>query len=280
MSAADTLSATPSRPPPANPPLTHPRRRLVIPYTVLAVSLLLTFAAAAYVAITSAARDRARFESAVERTQSAIQQRLETYVNLLYGVAGLFAAQDSKVSLKEYQAFIERLALTERYPGIQGIGVSGRATAGELPNLVEQMRREGFSDFAVRPSEPRDAYHAIVFLEPLDRRNRQAIGYDMFTDPTRRAAMERARDTGNAATSGKVTLVQEIDEAKQAGFLIYVPIYFTKTTPATVEQRRQTLGGFVYSPFRADDLLAGIFGTERFASGIRFSVYDGDQALP
>ena len=94
----------------------------------------------------------------------------------------------------------------------------------------------------------------------------------MFTEPTRRLAMERARDTGTPAASGLVTLVQEIDGNPQAGFLIYMPVYRTPMIPATVEERRRSLYGFVYSPFRGDDLLRSILGTPR---DVGFSVYDG-----
>src|SRR5260370_37229333 len=87
------------------------------------------------------------------------------------------------------------------------------------------MHREGNPSFKIWPEGNRAEYHSIIYLEPLDRRNQVAIGYDMFTEPTRRAAMEQARDTGLPAASGRVTLVQEIDAEKQAGFLIYAPGY-------------------------------------------------------
>ncbi len=88
--------------------------------------------------------------------------------------------------------------------------------------------------------------------------------------------MARARDTGQPAASGRVTLVQEIDEDEQAGFLIYVPVYEGGVTPDTIEARRDALIGFVYSPFRMDDLLDGVLGTThpRLAVDIYDSVLD------
>jgi signal transduction histidine kinase len=260
----------------AEHPPTKTPARLLIPFLVLAVSLVITVAMAAYVSLTAAAKDRARFENITQRAQAAIQTRLETYVNLLRGVAGLYAAMERKVTLQHFQAYVERLNLTERYPGIQGIGVSGMVVGGDFAGLRETMQKQGVPNFEIYPGGPREQYHAILFLEPQDERNRRAIGYDMFTEPTRRAAMELARDSGNAAASGKVSLVQELDEQKQAGFLIYVPVYVIPVTPSTLEQRRQAIGGYIFSPFRVDDLLQGIFGSERSPSGISFSVFDGD----
>src|SRR5205807_9605227 len=74
---------------------------------------------------------------------------------------------------------------------------------------------------------------------------------------------------------GRVDLVQEVDgEAHQAGFLIYVPVY--RSQPTTIEQRRRDLIGFVYSPFRSDDLLKGI-GDSDEDSTVEYSVYNGAQ---
>lgn len=266
MKADSTLRREPSR------------RRTWIPYLVLLIALLLTGAATYYVRATAQARDRVRFETSVQRTQYNIDSRLETYITLLRGGAGLFAANEA-VTRDVFHAYVERLRLPEHYPGIQGIGFSARVKPPERDALVADLRRQGIADFTLRPEYERDEYHAIIYLEPSDSRNRTAIGYDMFTEATRRAAMERARDTALRAASGRVTLVQETDEQKQAGFLIYVPVYRDGVVPPSMAERRELLQGFVYSPFRAGDLLQGVFGQEQLPD-VDFQVFDGDELTP
>jgi len=252
----------------------NPTRRLWAPWLVLALTLLGAAAAASYVARAARARAALRFENAVHRTEDDIRTRLDAYVAVLRAGAGLFAARGD-VTREEWRAFVGRLELPSRYPGVQGVGFSARVAPGGDDGLADAMRRQGFEDFALRPAGEREERHAILFLEPLDRRNRAALGFDMFSEPARREAMERARDTGEPAASRRLTLVQEIEEeGKQPGFLIYVPVYRGGATPATVEERRAALAGFVYSPFRAADLLAGIFGHEP-SPLVNFRVYDG-----
>jgi signal transduction histidine kinase/CheY-like chemotaxis protein len=241
------------------------------PYFVLLVALALTALAAYYVRRTAHTADRMRFENAVQRTQTEVERRLETYSALLRSGAGLFAAS-TEVTRADFKAFTDRLGLRAHYPGIQGLGYTVRLRPEDRAALVARMRQTA-PDFTLRPDYERSEYHAIVYLEPLDRRNQAAIGYDMFTDAVRRAAMEQARDTGEPAASGRVTLVQEVEGAKQAGFLIYVPVYRAGQMPATVEARRDALAGFVYGPFRADDLLTGIFAEQQ--PEVDFEVYDG-----
>lgn len=253
----------------------QPRRKW-IPYFVSAIALVLTAEATTYVAITAKAKDKLRFENAVGRSQDDIQQRLNTYITLLRGGSGLFAANDS-VSDAQFGAFVNRLNLRQHYPGVQGIGFSVRVTPQEKDALVADMKRQGVENFSIRPNYQRSEYHSIIYLEPQDRRNKAAIGFDMFSESTRRAAMERARDTAAPAASSKVTLIQEIDKQKQAGFLIYVPVYRNGDIPNTVAERRAKLKGFVYSPFRANDLMIGIFGSEKYPS-VNFQIYEGGSA--
>lgn len=253
-------------------------RRIWIPYFVLAITLVLTTLSTYYVAKTSEDKDRLRFENAVQRTQNDIQNRLDTYIAMLRAGSGLFAAND-QVSLAQFRAYVNRLELQRRYPGIQGIGLSVRITPEEKDAIAADMQRQGYKDFSIQPDFNRAEYHTIIYLEPLDQRNQAAIGFDMYTESVRRAAMALARDSGAPAASGRVILVQEIDSDKQAGFLIYVPVYRNGETPATVTERRNALRGFIYSPFRAGDLMSGILGTTQY-SVLDIEIYDGADLEP
>ncbi|NJR19275.1 MAG: response regulator [Calothrix sp. CSU_2_0] len=250
-------------------------RRGWLPYAILLGTLLLTGLFSYYAAIASRTKDSLRFQNEVERTESDIKNRLQTYIVLLQGTSGLFAT-NQQITKQDFHSYIKHLQLQEKYPGIQGIGFSTRITSTDVQSLVAYMRSQGVTNFTVHPNTPRSEYHSIIYLEPLDKRNQAAIGYDMFTQATRRAAMERARDTGLAAASGRVTLMQEIDPHKQAGFLIYLPVYSQDKAKQTVSERKNALLGFVYSAFRADDLLAGIFKNQKYPL-INVDIYDSQK---
>jgi len=253
--------------------------RHLVPGVVLGLSLLLCLAVTLLLRANAQARDQARFENVVQATSDRIQRRLDSYEALLRGTSGLFATQ-REVTPSEFSEYVGLLEVQSHYPGIQGIGFTRRLSPEERPTLEAWARTQaGLPDFQVWPEDFTEELHSVLLLEPRDERNRAAMGFNMYSEPTRREAMDRARDTGMPAVSGKVTLKQEIDEAKQAGFLLYVPVYKGGCVPATVEGRREALVGFVYSPFRADDLLNGIFGTER-RPRVAFQLYDGEGAEP
>jgi signal transduction histidine kinase len=250
-------------------------RQSPAPWLAFGITLLLTFAASGLVAFAVDGRDSARFDNATQSTVSEVRVRLETYVAVLRGADGFFAASES-VDHDEFREYAAHLNVQRHFPGIQGIGFARRMERDEIRDLVEDMRALGLPFFAVRPLEPARAdFFPIVYLEPQDRRNRAALGYDMFSDSVRREAMERARDKGAAAISGRVRLVQELDEPDpQPGFLIYHPVYSDGTVPATVEERRRLITGFVYAPFRARDLFDAIVPNSR-RNQLAFRVMDG-----
>jgi signal transduction histidine kinase/CHASE1-domain containing sensor protein/ActR/RegA family two-component response regulator len=274
---ADTLeSALPMNTDPRTPAPRAPRSW--IPLFVLGVSLALTFAATYYVAVTAQARDRLRFQASVQRTQASIENRMDTYIVLIRATSGLFAS-DNTVSREQFRTFLSSVELRRRYPGIQGIGFAQRVRGEERERFVEAVRAEG-TGFRIWPESAGPEHFPILYLEPLDRPNLQALGFDMLTEPVRRAAMERARDTGLPAASGKVTLVQEtVERKKQAGFLIYIPVYRRGAPLATLADRREALEGFVYAPFRAEDLLAGTFGAG-MSPAVAFQVFAGQGTNP
>ncbi|HEV7240031.1 MAG TPA: CHASE domain-containing protein [Thermoanaerobaculia bacterium] len=249
-----------------------------LPWYVFSVFVVLTLLATSFVWQTTRDADRARFDNAVQLTRDAIDSRLDTYINVLTATRGLMAS-DPALPLHDLRDYIRSHEVQRRYPGIQGIGLTLRVPTAEVPRLEAEMRRDGFADFHVWPrDESRPEVYATVLIEPMDRRNKATLGYDMFSSPVRREAMIRARDTGLPSASGHVTLMQEIDSLKQPGILIYTPVYTTGTTPATVAERRAALTGFIYAPFRAYDLLHGIFGSQ-VRTEIGFEISDRGRLL-
>jgi PAS domain S-box-containing protein len=220
------------------------------------------------------ARDRFNFES--EDISDAIRQRLINQAQALAGSAGLFAASKS-VERDEWRDYVRSLNLERNYPGLLGFGYSQVILPHDLDQHIRAVRREGFPDYTVRPPGARAFYTAIVYMEPFSGRNLRAFGFDMYSEPVRRAAMERGRDSGEVTISGKVTLVQETQKDVQYGFLMYLPIYRNGAAVQTLEQRRRALQGFVYSPFRVNDFIAG--AVQSFKRNIEFEIYDGNQPV-
>ena len=207
-----------------------------------------------------------------------IMARLLACEQILHSGAALFDAL-GVVDREKWRIFIQGLQIEKHLPGIQGVGVAEVIPRASLADHEQAIRNEGFPDYQFRPGGLRDLYSAIIYLEPFADRNLRAFGFDMLSEPVRRNAMERARDSHDAALSGKVLLMQETGTDVQAGTLLYLPIYRPGMPRETVEQRRAALKAWVYSPYRMTDLLRGALGewnARLLERNIELQVYDGE----
>ncbi|NLH51006.1 MAG: PAS domain S-box protein [Myxococcales bacterium] len=220
-------------------------------------------------------QEKELFEFRSREKISAIIAAVENQNQILFGGAGFFNASEN-ITRNQWHTYVETLLQKMHLAGAQGLGFAQRLTPEELAEHVRQVRAEGFPGYSIRPEGERAEYTSIIYLEPFDKRNQKAFGYDMFSETVRRKAMELARDTGHVALSGKVTLLQEIDQDVQAGFLIYMPVYRTGQPISTVGERRAALYGYVYSPFRVRNFVDQIFPNGFHYT--RLQIFDGPEA--
>ncbi len=253
------------------------RRSNAFPYIVLVVLLTLTIGITFNFYRSAKSKDLIRFNSEVERIQTAFEMRFGLYISLLKGGRGFVETVDP-LNRRSFAAYVKNLEIDKNYSGIQGIGFTKVILPDERDKLIQQMKTEGYPDFKIFPEGDRNIYQSIVFLEPQNERNQTVIGYDMSTESNRREALDRARDSAAEAATAKIYLLQETTSEKQAGFLIYFPVYKNGIVPATVNERRENLEGFVYSPFRAGNFLNEIL-TGSSSNSIGIAIFDGDENI-
>ena len=239
---------------------------------VFLLSLAATFGAWQVVEQQIERSRQAEFEFEVRQTVRRLEQRMSTYEQVERDTQA-FMLGSMDVKRADFRLFVESIQLEKHFPGIQGLALVELVAPARRAAHLAAIRGDGAPGYDIRPTGERPIYSSITRIEPFTGLNLRALGYDMLTDPTRRAAMERARDSGQAAASGKLRLIQENGRNVQSGFVMYLPIYRRGMPVATVQERRQHLVGWVGAPFRMDDLMTGL-GGERSAE-VRLSIYDG-----
>ena len=103
------------------------------------------------------------------------------------------------------------------------------------------------------------------------RRTARHFGIDLASNPTRREALARSRDTGYPVATARISLAQET--GNQAGFLIFVPIYFEGTSTETIADRRKNLRGFALGVYRVGDIVEMALA-DRDIKGIQLRITD------
>lgn len=261
--------------PPARQSIGHILDHEAVAWIVLVLALLFTASLWQYSEIGSLARENERFLHAAEKQKDALVGRMGDHEQVLRGSAALFAT-DEMPSREQWRAYVEVLELERSLPGVLGMGFALMVPQTAKAAHEKTIRAQGFPDYAIYPPGDRALLSSIVYLEPFAGDNIRAFGYDMYSDPKRREAMDRARDTGQPALSGKVRLVQEGSVTTQPGFLMCFPVYRNNMPRDTTAARREALSGFVYSAFRSHDLVQEIFKDPN--AEVDMQLFDGEPA--
>lgn len=256
-----------------NIPVTGPS---LLALAVLVLSLTATYFSWQVANEQQVAYQQNEFEFQARDEVRRIERRMLNYEQVARGTAAHMLGT-MEIQREDFRSFIAALSLNEKFPGIQGVALVRLISAASLQQH-ETARRAEFPEYTVHPAGDRERYSAITHIEPFSGSNPRALGFDMLTEPTRRLAMELARDSGQAAASAKVRLVQEIGGREQAGIVMYLPVYLRGAPTATVLERRASIIGWVGAPFRMSDLMAGL-GGER-SDELNISIFDGTELTP
>ncbi|MFN3890247.1 MAG: CHASE domain-containing protein [Beijerinckiaceae bacterium] len=221
-----------------------------------------------------------RFESLANQLLSEIERHQGVHEQTLRAGAAILSIMPD-VNAAQWRSLYDNLRVAENLPGIQGYGFAEAVSRDERAAHVARIRAQGFPKYDVTPSGERDFYTPIAYLEPLDLLNQRAHGYDMYSEPERRAAMARAADSGATAATGRVRLVQEGEAEGQAGFLLYVPVY-RAVVGEGARGRHPGLKGFVYSPVRVTDFFGSLMRVIQsdMTQLAVVEVFDGSVASP
>jgi len=252
-------------------------QRLFAHWMTLFVGIGMTVLVWQMVSASTEYRAREQFNVSVAGVQQRIVERMRTYEQGLRAGKALYSASDF-VERQEWHAFVEGMAISQNFPGIQGFGFARLVEPAQRAQVEREVRAEGYPDFTIWPERPGERALPIVYLEPFTARNQRAFGLDLLSEPVRAGAALTAERSGEPALSARITLVQEGEATAQAGFLMFMPVYRAGYPVATPAQRKVALMGMVYSPLRMDDLMQGIL--RGAVNVIALEVFDGERPGP
>ncbi len=219
---------------------------------------------------------KATFQHNAERTITEVVQRFKVPVMGLTSVRALYATHPT-VPRAEFRAFVDARNVDQEFPGVRGFGFIQHVTKSDLAAFVAREQADGAPQFAIRQLVDKDHkdLYVIKFIEPA-RNNVGAQGLDVGSEALRRAAAQRAVDTGEPSITGAIILVQ--DNKKTPGVLIYVPVYAKGAPTTTAQERQAALVGLAYAPVVIAELLQGIHDV--LSGLVDFEIYDSAPGDP
>ena len=233
---------------------------------------ILLFAATLLAAHGVARHERGRADdkagAAAERAAAATELALATASGSLAGAAGLFEASEN-VRPDEFAAFARRVL---GRGGLAAVGWVERVPARERAAWEE---RNGLTIVepalaGMRPAPARADHFPVTYLEN-GRGVPGNLGLDPTTEPTRRAALERAAASGGTSLTAPVRLYG----SGVRGVILFQPVY--RGDPATPAARIAALRGFIAGSYPLETLVGQVERT--VGTDTPVEIRDGDTLL-
>lgn len=221
------------------------------------------------------------FEREADSHVANLQLRITSTIEVIHSIRSLYDAT-RKVERAEFRVFVAH-ELTEEYHGFQALEWIPRVAAADRVAFEEAARADGLAGFRFTErtnqgpmvaAAARAEYFPVYFVEPLAG-NEAAVGFDLGSNPSRLAVLNKARDSGETVATGRITLVQETGD--QYGLLVFEPIYAQGVPVDTVAQRRDALQGFALGVLRLGDIITGAIEDKHRGS---VELYLFDQSAP
>ena len=214
---------------------------------------------------------RAAFDFGLRQTASRVEQRMASYEQMLRGVQGLFISAD-RIDRGRFNTYVDALLAGADFAGLQSINYGPLLSEDRVAGHVAAQRADGVAGYAIAPAGARPFVAPVTYIAPQRAGNARALGYDLYSDPVRRAAMDQARDSGGAAVTSRVRLVTDGADNQQQALMI-LPLYATGAATDTVAARRAHLVGWVWATFHVGDLMSSLYGEG--TPGLALRVHDG-----
>ena len=171
---------------------------------------------------------------------------LEHSIEAVRSITALYGASDH-VDRMKFEKFSSIVLLS--HPNIQAMSWAPRVSLSERKQFEATTRDDGLVNFSITEkskagvtvnADQRDEYYPVHYIYPA-KGNETAIGFDLASNPARRAALNMARDTGELQATQRLTLVQETGNSY--GVLVVFPIYEDLNIPKTEEDPEKRASG-------------------------------------
>jgi CHASE1-domain containing sensor protein/two-component sensor histidine kinase len=245
-----------------------------LPIVAFVAIALASLAMAGFAYFASQEAARIKFSATSDDALNRIEGRIDLHLSLLRATQALFDARKGNIKPDEFKSFFDALDVDGNFAGLRGIGFLKLVKTGDEVLAERDIAAGHAGARSVYPDSSLAWRAPVTLFEPLDDNNRGAIGYDMMSDPVRRAAIQKAMVDDEQHASGRVLLGKNTG-AKQTfpGFLVFVRLNIA-TAPDGIDAKTSVTSGFLYAAFRAKELFEASLSRSPLLP-VNIEVYDG-----
>lgn len=203
-----------------------PKRKLLLG-SLIFISIV-TCVVASITAYLEHRKQATEFNNNADLLAHSLQGRVNSVVDLLYGLGGFIATQPQPLKSSEFEKYANQIINREQ--GITGLSWNPIVKGTELKNFESYLQqqypkqvfkvKEKTGDGKLQPVTPRDKHVVVSFIAPY-LENASALGYDVYSQAERRQALDLAHQRGKETVTDPIRLVQ----TDEIGLLMFLPVF-------------------------------------------------------
>lgn len=254
------------------------RNSVALPILFAVTLLIVIFIQASKFELESIRND---FKELSSNVHENLNNSIQVYINSI-AYLDRFIVSSENVTREEFREFVN--FPIKNFMGIHALSWNPVISDAERHDFENSIIEEGYPDFEIKERDQagniirarqRPEYIPVKYIEPMNS-NMKAFGFDVASNDIRRAAFEKARDTGRFIATSRIQLVQ--DNAQQYGFLLFKAAY--NGEPKSLEDRKQLLKGVSVGVFRVAEIVDAALSSMN-KNALELNVYEtgSDQEL-
>ncbi|MES2493686.1 MAG: CHASE domain-containing protein [Pseudomonadota bacterium] len=204
---------------------------------------------------------------------SAIERQANANVAYLRAGAAMLSTRP-EVTAADLQQFARQLHADDTLRAGEALAWAPEISREQVPALERRLNSAPTGMFRVHPIPRQAKVLPVIYIEPAGV-GRRALGLDIYSEPVRRAAADRARATGRPTASAPIELLVDSGARDRTGFVIVMPVYDGQGL-ALGGPGQGTFRGVIVRGFNARRFIESALAPEQLAEyGV--AIYDGNQ---
>jgi CHASE1-domain containing sensor protein len=246
----------------------------LLPIAAFAAVALVSLVMAGFAYFASQEAARIKFAATADDALNRIESRIDLHLSLLRATQALFDARKGRIAPNEFRDFFNALDIDGNFAGLRGIGFLRLVKAGDEAVAEREIAASQGGARPIYPQSGQPWRAPIVLFEPLDDAAKSAIGYDMMSEPVRRAAIEKAMLDDEQHASGRLLLGKDTGATQTfPGFLVFVRLNVA-TAPEGIDTATSATNGFLFVSFRSKELFEAAMRHAPLLP-VNIEIYDG-----
>lgn len=249
--------------------------RVLIVFLVGALGVLASFAVFRLAVSWELRAAESEFQDRARNYLQIIDSELQASSTLLYTFRAFFEASEQPVSRDEFLRFSNDLH--GRIVGLRDTGWAPRVQMGQRAAFEREMAANGEPGFRIVERGPggqlvraadRDDYYPVAYLD-TGAVVRPVLGFDLASEPVRRAAVHRAVETHRPAATPPIKLLTV--KRERGGVMAFIDV---RANDGARSGRKNTDRGIAFGVIDIDAMMQNVIAEKARLAGIDVYIFD------